>query len=280
MNGYTHGPVHILIGGAWDEGGIFSGDNAIEGLQNADKVLFFKVLWRMGYTRCPTTCAEGVDHSECKCSVPQEYIDSIGARAILNNTFVYYPLESHLEGADDATYLKYLRAVEDPGVAGEMFSSGASFDPTFWPLHGAMERLLGLKRILISEGVITNFDSTWSWVDFNKYSGAAYLYGKCDWSNVKNSEDLTLPDCDLGTICDGHNQYDELEFSDFLGKGETYTNWDFYNLIHPWNESLPYVYDTYDFDYCSDEGYSFYSLNGAQPTAKDTTHDPLSGSAM
>jgi hypothetical protein len=53
-----------------------------------------------------------------------------------------------------------------------------------------------------------------------------------------------------------------------LGNGETYTNWDFYNLMHPWNESLPYVYDTYDFDYCSDEGYPFYSMTGEQPVAK------------
>ena len=44
-----------------------------------------------------------------------------------------------------------LRAVEDPGIAGEMFSSAAAFDPTFWPLHGAAERLVDLKRIYVSQ---------------------------------------------------------------------------------------------------------------------------------
>ena len=38
-------------------------------------------------------------------------------------------------------------------MAGEMFTSAASFDPTFWPLHGAMERLLDLKRIYVAQQV-------------------------------------------------------------------------------------------------------------------------------
>jgi hypothetical protein len=29
LNGYTHGPVHILVGGSWGEGDIFDEDNLI-----------------------------------------------------------------------------------------------------------------------------------------------------------------------------------------------------------------------------------------------------------
>jgi hypothetical protein len=61
----------------------------------------------------------------------------------------------------------------------------------------------------------------------------------------------------LQTTCYGHGQYDDLGFSNFLNKGETYTNWDFFNLLHPWNELIPCTYDTFDFDYCADEGYAF-----------------------
>lgn len=57
--------------------------------------------------------------------------------------------------------------------------------------------------------------------------------------------------------CSGHEETDILEFSNFLNKGETYTNADFYTFLHPWNEELPYIYDTYDFDYCIAEGYDF-----------------------
>ena len=42
LNGATHGPVHILIGGAWGEGTLFD-DPDIEFAQMPDKLLFFKV---------------------------------------------------------------------------------------------------------------------------------------------------------------------------------------------------------------------------------------------
>ena len=252
-NGQTHGPVHILIGGAWGDGALFE-DEDVTIVQKPDKLLFFKVLWRMGYTRCPDTCSYG---SPCKCAVPQQYIDEYGAEEILKSTNVYYALESELKNADDELFLKVLRAVEDPGIAGEMFSSAAAFDPTFWPLHGQLERLLGAKRIMISQGSITDFDETWGFTEYNKASGAAYLNGKCDWSNVAGSGDLTMPTCTMDVICDGHNEDDVLEFSNFLNEYEEYTNKDFYDFIHPWSEYLPYTYDTWDFDYCGDQGFSF-----------------------
>jgi hypothetical protein len=43
LNGATHGPVHILIGGAWGEGTLFD-DPDIEFVQMPDKLLFFKVV--------------------------------------------------------------------------------------------------------------------------------------------------------------------------------------------------------------------------------------------
>lgn len=252
-NGQTHGPVHILIGGAWGDGNLFD-DEDISMVKKPDKLLFFKVLWRMGYTRCPDTCSYG---SPCKCSVPQQYIDEYGAETILKETNVYYALESELKNADDELFLKVLRAVEDPGIAGEMFSSAAAFDPTFWPLHGQLERLLGAKRIMISQGTITDFDETWAFTEYNKASGAAYLNGKCDWSDVAGSGDLTLPTCTMDVICEGHNEDDVLEFSNFLNEDEEYTNKDFYDFIHPWSDDVPYTYDTWDFDYCADQGFAF-----------------------
>jgi len=72
-------------------------------------------------------------------------------------------------------------------------TSSASFDPVFWPLHGQIERILGLKRIQLSRGVIksSSFDETWGFYD----DTTTYLAGSCDWSGVTSSEDLTLPVC-------------------------------------------------------------------------------------
>jgi hypothetical protein len=87
-----------------------------------------------------------------------------------------------------------LRAVENPGIIGEMFSSAAAYDPLFWPLHGQLERLLSLKRLRVSNGIIESnaFNETWAW---NHDRVAPYLHGRCDWSAVKDVADLTLPSC-------------------------------------------------------------------------------------
>ncbi len=61
----------------------------------------------------------------------------------------------------------------------------------------------------------------------------------------------------LEQVCTGHFADDILEFSNFVNKQETYTNQQFYDFIHPWNDDLPYTYDTFDYDYCSDAGLSF-----------------------
>ena len=265
LNGATHGPVHINIGGAWAEGNVFdNGDLDI--IRNPNRLLYFKVLWRMGYTRCPETCeadptlTSEENHEFCKCSVPDEYIQKYGAKYILEDSDLLAKVAKKFQnviGDDDPKYETFLRAIEDPGVAGEMFTSAASFDPTFWPLHGAMERLLNLKRIYVSQKEDLVFDETYGWPEYNPSDPAAYLYGSCDWSGVNGVSDLTLPACEKGTICEGHNAGDTINFGDFQGKGEKYTNAEFMSFIHPWNDDLPYTYDTFDFDYCADAGYPF-----------------------
>ena len=42
LNGVTHGPVHVLIGGAWGQGNTFD-DGDINFVRNINKVLYFKV---------------------------------------------------------------------------------------------------------------------------------------------------------------------------------------------------------------------------------------------
>lgn len=263
LNGDTHGPVHIMIGGAWGDDEIE--DKQYEYIQNPDKILLFKVLWRLGYTRCPTTCELG---QQCRCAIPEEYYDSIGVEKMLSDSNIVYVLDKILANANEDTMKKILKTVEHPGIAGEMFTSAASFDPTFWPLHGSMERMLNYKRIMVEQGVITGFDETWGYPEYDKSSGAAYLYAVCDWSNVKSNEDLTLPKCSFDEVCPGHFEEDVLEFSNFLNKGETYTNIEMYYFLHPWNEELPYTYDTFDFDYCSEKGYDFLDFSTVDSSAK------------
>lgn len=206
LNGDTHGPVHIMVGGAWltgEDHKYFDSQPGSEFLRNPDKLLLFKILWRMGYSRCPDpgSCLQS-DSLECRCKIPDEYIINFGAEKILKDSGVYYVLERFLSGKSEEDLKSILRLLEDPGYVGEMFSSASAFDPLFWPLHGSMERLLGYKRLLnynaVQNGKNNSFDESWGYPSFDKYSGAAYLNGRCDWSDINSSRDLTLPNCTLG----------------------------------------------------------------------------------
>lgn len=253
-NGETHGPVHILIGGAWGDEDKFL--EVVDFMRRPQKLLFFKVLWRMGYTRCPSSCDSELT---CRCSVPDEYINEYGAYTILKNANVIYPVMDFVmdyDESDEEFYLKLLRTVESPGIVGDMFSSASSFDPTFWPLHGASERLVNYRRIVAAKGEY-DFDDTWGYPSYDRANGAAYLNGRCDWSAVDGPTDLTLPTCDPNDKCSGHAETDVMEFDNFKGNGEKYSNRDFFDFINPWNEDLPYVYDSYSYDYCADQGWDF-----------------------
>mmetsp|Transcript_19693 Transcript_19693/g.17875 ORF Transcript_19693/g.17875 Transcript_19693/m.17875 type:complete len:530 (+) Transcript_19693:381-1970(+) len=253
LNGVTHGPVHVKIGGAWEDTDLYTDDD-IHFLKSIDRVLVFELLWRTGYTRCPTACD---DVDECTCSIPQQYLDSYGAKEILVNSGVWdvYSGSKTLSKLTDSQLLTVLKIIQDPGVVGDMFTSAASFDPIFWPLHGQIERIIGLKRIKLMTDNDILFEEGWSFYnDDNRV-----LNGVCDWSGISSVDDLTLPNCDFSGAqsCWGHNADDVLEWSNFINNNEIYSNKDFYDFIHPWNEKLPYVYDTYSFSYCDSSTYPF-----------------------
>ena len=262
LNGVTHGPVHILIGGNWGEGNVFIENRDISFLQGMNKLLFFKNLWRSGFARCPTSCDssssnDGSNNNQCACTIPEEYITTYGAQGILERAGVWDQISPSLQKGDSSeeTILAALHALADPAQVGEMFSSAAPYDPIFWPVHGQIERVLSLKRVRLAQGYLSSktFAESWGFAAKDK----RYLAGRCDWSDVSSVDDLTLPSCTFhvsNTSCYGHGQNDILDFSNFLGRGETYTNNEFYEFMHPWNEELPYTYDTFDFDYCADQG--------------------------
>lgn len=95
-----------------------------------------------------------------------------------------------------------LRALEDPGIVGDMLTSAAAYDPIFWPLHGTVERLLAYKRTVVRLGLgpaqLSDFNEDWGFPEFKIANNDPYLNGVCDWSKVKGPTDLTLPTCSLG----------------------------------------------------------------------------------
>merc|ERR1711964_318452 len=97
-----------------------------------------------------------------------------------------------------------------------------------------------------------DFDETWGYSHFTAGQTAPSDTGRvCDWSNVTGSE---LPHCSIGT-CEGHRIDDVLPFVGLVSDGDTYTNKEFYTFTHPYNEDLPYVYDSFEWSHCAAQGY-------------------------
>jgi len=272
LNGETHGPVHVRIGGEWDSLYSKTKYDINEGF-SLNEVLLAKILWRAGYLRVPDSCEEGED---CKASCPREIYEHQGKTAydVIKDfgLFSYMVADENMEYDEelDQFHLKdqwnteaekeffedLLQTICDPGKVGEMYTSAAPADPSFWILHPAAERFLNLRRIIgDSYPDIYPFDETWGYQ--HKDHIASDNGWVCDWSDVEGW--LDVPNCEDSFACSGHAVDDVLEFA-FTGNlaGRTFTNQEYYDFMHPFTEDLPYLYDNYDFDHCLEQGYDFF----------------------
>jgi len=267
LNGETHGPVHVRIGGEWDAS--YENFAYVEGF-SGPLVLLAKILWRAGYLRVPDSC-DSEAKEPCVASCPSKYYESQGKSAydVLYDLNLFNYIEYNSLEYDDKTdtyhlkdhwntpveqefYESILNAMCDPGKVGEMYTSAAPADPSFWILHPAAERFLSLRRIVSDKFPL---DETWGYT--HKTHVASDSGWVCDWSDVK--EELDMPVCSQTFACSGHDLDDELELT-FINtlEGRTFTNGEFYDFMHPFNEELPYMYDNYDYDHCLEQGYDFF----------------------
>lgn len=106
---------------------------------------------------------------------------------------------------------------------GEMLQSSAPMDIAFWPTHPAVDRVLAWKRI----------------------------NGFADGENWNGTDAST---------CDGHGENDVLMWKNLWDDEDRfYTNKEIYDTTNPnptdGNYKLPYIYDTFHWESCSDFGY-------------------------
>lgn len=248
INGELHGPVHLMIGGLW---GLHAHANVWDELSNwgyesTDSFLLFaKYMWRQGFIRTPEFCTSDVPHADCMPHCPSEITDGVNASAILANTgySTVTPAVDNLEHAlndlDVSMKLRDKKILEvycHIGSPGEMFTSAAPQDPTFWPLHGNAERYTQMIRILANKGVIT-FNNTWGYTHVDSASDTNVI---CDWDGVTGFD---MPTCKKG-VCSGHAEMDLLPFSNLIkGQDGLLSNKQFWDVVSPYNEDLPYAYD-------------------------------------
>ena len=105
----------------------------------------------------------------------------------------------------------------DIGRIGDMFQATSTNDITFWLLHPNMERLWHMIRLNVEKQIIS-FDETWS------------------------DDEIT---------CTGHRSTDVTAFKNLVDTKDTcYTNAELYTILHPNEDSLPFIYDNFRFHHC------------------------------
>ncbi|CAN0178363.1 unnamed protein product [Pylaiella littoralis] len=276
LNGETHGPVHIKLGGEWNNP---EEEITIEAGYAHEVPLITKYLWRKGYLRYPSSCSaeeDGLgDESTCRSSCPVEVYESRGMTAYdvlmdvvalhwiscdSNRLVVYdeatgrYVVAGHEEDEDFQAkfWHKVLHSLCDAGHVGELYTSSAPYDPLFWVIHPAADRFLAWRRKLANQHPDKwALDETWGYAHDTTTGQTGVV---CDWADVAK-DTLEMPTCIKG-ICEGHNADDMLPFKVKV-KGEIVemTNLEWYDFIYPDNEDLPYMYNEFSWGHCAAEGF-------------------------
>lgn len=257
LNGYLHGPVHIMVGGhwSWNKEYDISEMSSNYSTLSSSFLLSSKYMWRQGYVRCPEVCSDDTPVTECECSCPADIIGRRSAHQVLTDAGIFnltsqFEEKSFLDSVG-LTYSTLLDLLCHVGHPGEMFTSAAPYDPIFWSLHGLAERFLTYKRMQ-ADSFLALFSTDWGYQHDRTASDTEH---RCDWDGVTGME---MPNCYSGT-CPGHKADDLLPMGNFLDQNETYSNQDFFDFTSPQNSDLPYIYDNFDsWPACTEQNITWY----------------------
>lgn len=241
--GYApHGPIHVLIGGygycetELDEVALKYGltNHERDTLKSA-VITYVKSAWRMKLVESPV-CSDDVHQKKCvlKCRGDVKTDTHFMAEAkdfLLSRTNATWL--DRLSYNDQAEAVNTILC-EIPYVSGDQLEAGSPVDPSFWPIHPTMDRLLQYKH-MVNEFV----DQGWANPD-----GATKF-------------------CSSDTTCRGHNAFDITPFKSMVMDTEgnyremELTNAELYKLAHPAHYSLAYVYEHFEWKHCEKVGVVF-----------------------
>lgn len=245
-----HGAVHVMIGGYLKTGDVFDQldgvipDTAIgEAMQYLYAIV--KGLWRdmphandsSVHFNYPTYCSDDTPQTECHMICPHDWNDTDGN---FYNKFVgsYQSKWPWLANITEhwAIFAKWL--CNTPFAPGEHLESASPADPSFWPIHPTLDRLLIYKRLV----------QPFKQAEFYNENGGSTRY--CEYSDTSD--------------CMGHHPWDITSFGvntddtgygDFLVKFPTVG--ELFNASSPDNYRLDYVYEHFEWHHCDRSGVYF-----------------------
>ena len=132
--------------------------------------------------------------------------------------------------------------------------SSSSLDPTFWPMHGTMERMyqFGVVTGTINEFTWPDKDMTVTLPDGTSYT--QYVSSRYEECNGHHGSHI-FPYGLLGSDVDGFKVKTGIRSNP--ATGNNLTNREVLAAFDPRSNSMNYVYDTFKWDHCVPEGYDF-----------------------
>jgi hypothetical protein len=258
----AHASTHGVIGGVYgcdlmddmlDAGLIIDDEAQINLCKNW--IFYLKEFYRMDYLKPRTGCYTdngdtGYSSLHCGFECNADYADKMlfDLSKILNSDYDCVP--ETLTTQQWNTWKDFICVGDGYKIfGGDHLESASPADPSFWPIHPTLERLLQAKYM--SGGFS---DNTWP-----TDPKADYI---CDKASCYDFDTGTYDY--WGSCCYGHYENDKL--LDAPNANRTghvgWTNAEIHKATDPTSAeySMGYIYDDFDWDHCADLGLDFEEL--------------------
>ena len=235
---YTpHGPVHSMIGGYTNTGDVFERfreilPEAAIGAFAIALVTLPKNIYRMvnSSLEYPSYCSWDTPQDQCHMICPKEWLDSSSPESYDLATVLRQDWALQLR-MDPERWAKFISAIcKTPFSPGDQLESGSPVDPSFWPIHPEIERLLIYKLI-------------------------QQPFTHSEWANPNGTTTYCIYDSIGG--CQGHHPYDITHFAMKVKDATTghfssrfLTNAEIFHYMDPDTYALQYIYDTFEWNHC------------------------------
>jgi hypothetical protein len=242
-----HATTHSMIGGTYgcdmlipllDEGLITDEDSLLAICSSW--VFYLKEFYRANYL---------IPNSGCDASIPDEatcgYTCTDGITDDLKFS-LKNKIETYIPDLDDDqwdTWISFICEGDGQKIfSGDQLESASPIDPSFWPIHTTLERLVHAKYM--SGGFKIN---DWAFDPINDFVCSKAECYESDYGSTDY-----WADC-----CQGHYQFDQL-FDAINGNRSQYfgpTNDDMLAATDPTSDaySMPYIYDSFTWDHCDED---------------------------
>jgi hypothetical protein len=238
----AHGPIHLFTGGlahtpdllTWISDTFASSVSATKPSypQYWNTILeFWLVVQRAAYRfklyTCPESCDVATDTVEtCSCSCDADEVFSSDMYAEIFESFGFTETFSDDEIKSLLSYM-----CDNTIVVGDHGSSSSPNDPSFWPIHGTVERYSQFLRLHQAFGEDAKGPNLWPDPGQSVFA-----------DNIHPFEDR----------CVGHYADDKLVFGPV--DGADFTNIEYFAHISPLSDHNTYVYDNFIWGHCEEAG--------------------------